>query len=58
MELSFRDKRFSSAQILDFYLGTNAKYFSAGLRALSEVGVTFFIAGSERMRNVKGMSTD
>ena len=40
------------------FLGDNVGRFTAGLRSLSELGLTFFLAGSERIRSIKDLSSD
>ena len=40
------------------FIGDNVSRFTAGLRSLSEVGLTFFLAGSERIRSIKDLSSD
>lgn len=40
------------------FVGHNVKRFVAGIRSLTELGLTFFLAGSERIRSIKGLSTD
>ena len=40
------------------FIGDNVSRFTAGLRSLSELGLTFFLAGSERIRSIKELSSD
>ena len=40
------------------FVGDNVSRFTAGLRSLSELGLTFFLAGSERIRSIKDLSSD